>query len=298
MKFERFIFLSVLVLAVFQVFINAQTVVPNQVRFTTPDAPWTLVIDGQAVDIKTAQVKPDNKSAYFLVYPNKDGLNISLFIEPVDKCKTSDECRDFVLNSGNPAWGKFQDLAKARIGEFSYFEFYRPEAMGQPLQMQDMYAQYVGSGYWVDLHISKVDYKKTDHLLFENLVKSVKFVPKTNAASDKNLSAIQAAVEKWLAVWDAGKCKESFAALSPISRTKISEKLWVDYCGSAHIGLGKLKSRKVIASTTVTSLPPTPDRPGATVRYQSVFENSPVVEFVSLVLEKDGSWTVANYLTQ
>ena len=297
MRSERVVFLPVLVLAVFQLFVNAQTI-PNQVRFTTPEAPWTLLIDGQAVDIKSAQVKPDNKSGYFLVYPNKDGLNISLFIEPVDKCTTSDECRDFILNTGNPAWGKFQDLAKARIGEFSYFEFYRPEAMGQPLRMLDMYAQYVADGYWVDLHISKVDYKKTDHLLFESLIKSVKFVPKTNPATDKNLSAVQAAVGKWLALWDLGKCKESFAALSPISRTKITEKLWVDYCGSAHTGLGKLKSRKMIASTTVTSLPPTPDRAGATLRFQSTFENAPVVEFVSLVLENDGSWSVANYLTR
>jgi hypothetical protein len=280
----------------------AQTVGSDQIRLTTPGAPWIIVIDGKPLDIHDHKVKPDHKSAYFLMSPDSDGLNISLYIEPVDKCKTAKECRDFVLNTGNPLWGKYQDLAKADIGDFSYFEFYRPEVMNQPLKMFDMYAQYVSSGYWVDLHLSKVEYKKSDHVLFENLIKSIKFVSKTTPASgdaEKQFESAERAVDKWLAMWDAGKCKESFTSLSPLARGRITEKLWVDYCGNAQKTLGKLRARKPTAGTLIKSLPVKPEYSGATIRYHSAFVNAEsVIEVVTLVLEKDGRWTVSNYMIQ
>ncbi len=292
--------ISVTIIVIFQTLASAQVTAKDQIRLTTPEAPWTLVIDGNNLDIKTVQVKPGG--AYFLMSPNKDGLNISLFIEPVDKCKTNDECRDFILNTGNPAWGKFQGLVKARIGDFSYFEFFRPEVKSQPLKIQDMYAEYVGNGYWIDLHISKVLYKKEDKLLFEKLVKSIKFVPKAVEQpnlSDGSFELAQKAAENWLALWGAAKCKESYGSLSTLSRQAISEKQWIDYCEAGNKALGTVTSRKLIASSLIKSLPTKPDYSGATFRYQSNFkDNGPIIEFVSLVLDKDGTWTVANYLTQ
>jgi hypothetical protein len=281
----------------------AQTVVRDQIRLTTPGAPWIIVIDGKLLSISDHKVKPDHKSAYFLMSPADDGLNISLYIEPVDKCKTAVECRDFVLNTGNPLWGKYQDLAKADIGGFSYFKFYRPDVMNQPLKMLDMYAQYVSNGYWVDLHLSKVEYKKTDHALFEDLIKSIKFVPKSSPAaggdSEKHFESAQGAIDKWLAVWDAGRCKESFTSLSPLARERITEKLWVEYCGNAQRALGKLGARKPTAGSLIKSLPAKPEYSGATIRYQSAFANAEsVIELVTLVLEKDGRWTVSNYMIQ
>jgi len=297
---KRFIYIPVTILLVFQAFVSGQAVVTkDQIRLTTPEAPWTLVIDGNNLDIKTVQTKPGG--AYFLIYPDKDGLNISVFIEPADKCKTSDGCRDFVLNTGNPAWGKFQGLVKSRFGDFSYFEFFRPEVQGQPLKMQDMYAQYVESGYWVDLHISKVLYKKEDKLLFEKLISSIKFVPKAKDQSydsDRSIASLEKTANNWLTLWGAAKCKESHNSLTSISRDAITEKQWTDYCEAAHKALGKLKSRKLIATTMTKSLPGKPDRSGAAFRYQSVFDRGPVIEFVSLTLEKDGTWTVSNYRTQ
>ena len=272
----------------------AQTAVANSVRLSAVGAPWDIVIEGGSTDIKTVRTKPDG--AYFLLYPGKDELNISFYIEPAKNCKTSDECRDLVLHAGNPAWGKYEGLSKARFGQFSYFEFFRPEVKGLPLQMQDMYAQYVDKGYWVDLHISKVLYTKQDRQLFERLLNSVKFVEK--GTGDKNLDQIRKTADGWLKVWGEQKCKESYGALTSISREAVKEQLWMEYCKSTHMGVGKLRSRELIAAATTSSLPGKPDRSGASLRFQSEFENGRAIEFVSLTLEKDGSWTVSNYMIQ
>lgn len=280
---------------------RAQAIAENEIRLTTPLAPWTIVISGRDLDIRNVGLKPGSTSSYVMMVDDTTKLNVSLYIEPAGKCKTSEECRDYILNTGNPAWGKFQNLSKAKVGDFSYFEFFRPEVRGQPLQMQDMYAQHVSGGYWVDLHISKVLYKKEDKGLFENMVKALKFVPKSAAPDTgaKTANDLRKVAESWLAVWDAGKCKETYSSLTSISREAVQEKQWIDYCQTISKSLGKLKSRKVIASTLIKSLPSKPEYSGATFRFESSFENHPLgPEFVSLTREKDGRWTVSHYLVQ
>lgn len=150
----------------------------GKISFTTSQAPWTLVLSLKGFTLGQQQVKPDGSSAYFMMSNEGTYLNASLWIEPVDKCKTSKECRDMVWKAGNPGWGEFKNPLLSEIGDVSFFEFYRPTVQGQPVKMLDMYAEFVKDGYWIDLHISKVLYKKEDHVLFENLVKSAQFVPK------------------------------------------------------------------------------------------------------------------------
>jgi hypothetical protein len=227
-------------------------------------------------------------------------LNVSVFVERADKCKTSDECRDYVLGLGNPAWGKYQDLKKGRIKDFSYFEFYRPEVMGEPLKMFDMYAQYVAQGYWIDLHISKVLYKSEDHLLFEKVINSIVFAPKTGAATG-TFEALKTEGEKtsasWLGLWGSSKCRESYDGLSSLTKAETPEKSWTDYCARVNENLGANRSRKLIGIAITRSLMPKTDRPLAILAYHSDFTNrTTVTEIVALLLEKDGKWLISNYL--
>jgi len=281
---------------------EAQSGSVDGVDLTTIKAPWTLRIIGNDLDITNVQAKPDEQSAYFMMTSDSTQLNVSVFIEPVDKCKSGEACRDHVLGLGNPSWGKFQDLAKSKIKDFSYFEFYRQEVGGQPVKMLDMYAEYVGQDYWVDLHISKVLYKKEDHALFEKLINSISFVPKGGSASsdfDTQILNGQKVSNDWFSLWDNMKCRESYTGLSPLTKTDNTEKDWVEYCTKVNGSLGRNKSRKLIAAAFTRSLPPKTDRPLAILAYHSNFPNRrSVAEIVGLIFDKDGKWTITNYLPQ
>ena len=278
----------------------AQDAFVDGVDLTTIKAPWTLRILGNDLDITGVQAKPDQASAYFMMASASSKLNVSVFIEPVDKCKSGEECRDYVLDLGNPAWGKFEQLSKGKLKDFSYFEFYRPEVQGKPIKILDMYAEYVAQGYWVDVHISKALYTKEDHALFERVVNSISFIPRTGAAStdfDKQSVKAQTAAGGWLKLWDNNKAKESYAALSAISRARISETAWMGYKIRLVQDLGANRSRKLIAAAFARSLPDKTERPLAVLAYHASFENSPsTVELVALLLEKDGTWSITNYL--
>lgn len=150
----------------------------KRIGFTVPAAPWTLTLPSGDFVIAEKQIKPDGRYGYFSMTDDTKHLNASLFIEPVGECQDSKSCRDMVWKMGNPAWVNPQNLVLSEIGEVSVFEFLLPSFRGQPVQQQNMYAEFVVDGFWVDFHISKVLYKKEEHELFERLIKSIKFEPK------------------------------------------------------------------------------------------------------------------------
>jgi hypothetical protein len=285
-----------LILAFASIGISQQ--ITNGVEMTTINAPWVLRILGHELDLTNVQAKPDQRSAYFLM--QNDALSVSVFIEPVDKCKTAEKCRDYVLGLGNPKWGKFQNLVKGTLGEASYFEFYRPEVDGQPVKMLDMYAEFVVDGYWVDIHISKQLYEKKHHSLFENVAKDAKFIPKSSkdaSTFDTLLTKGRAAAAEWLSLWDKSKGRESYRAMSALTRAEIEETSWTDYCTKINGISGELKSREPIAAAFTSSLKGKTDRPLALLAYHTKFAKRPsVVEIVGLMLESDNRWRATNYL--
>ncbi len=150
----------------------------KRLSFTVPAAPWTLTLPAGDFKIAQQEVKPDGTSGYFYLTGEKSHLNVSFFIEPAAECKDSKACRDLVWKAGNPMWEDPQNVVSAEIGDVSYFEFFMPKFRTMPFQQQNMYAEFVVDGFWVDFHISKVLYKPEEHALFEQLVKAVKFEPK------------------------------------------------------------------------------------------------------------------------
>jgi hypothetical protein len=119
-------------------------------------------------------------------------------------------------------WGELQNVVQSKIGEVSYFEFFRPTIQGQPIKMLDMYAEFVQDGFWIDLHISKVLYKKEDHVLFENLVKSAKFENKTGKLKSSKVASVEAAqkiLDIWIPLWDAGKYEQAYAGLADLNNS-------------------------------------------------------------------------------
>ena len=156
----------------------------ERIGFTVAAAPWTLTLPKDGLVVKHREVKPDGQSGYFSLIDEKRRINISFFIEPATDCKDSKACRDMVWKLGNPMWENPQNIVQSEIDGVSYFEFLMPSFQGVQLKQQNMYAEFVRDGFWVDLHISKVLYQPEEHKLFERVIKAIKFEPK-NARSPK-----------------------------------------------------------------------------------------------------------------
>ena len=152
----------------------------KRLEFTLPSAPWTLTMPADDFKLAEKQMKPDGSGAYFHLVDETQNINLSMYLEPVKDCKDSKSCRDMVWKLGNPAWENPKNVVQSQIGDVSFLEFLMPSFQGQPIKQQNMYAEFVVDGFWVDMHISKVLYKPEEHQVFERIIKSIKFEPKKN----------------------------------------------------------------------------------------------------------------------
>ena len=158
--------------------VSAESPQEKRLSFTYPQVPWVLTLPADNFQIARKQVKQDGNGVYFHLVDEKQELNVSLFIEPATRCKDSKSCSEMIWKAGNPTWVNLKNVVHSQIGEVSIFEFLLPSYQGMEIRQQNMYAQFVVDGFWVDLHISKVLYEPEERKLFERIVKSVKFEPK------------------------------------------------------------------------------------------------------------------------
>jgi tetratricopeptide (TPR) repeat protein len=150
---------------------------PDLLDFSAPNVPWILTVPADDFEILESQL-PDGKHAYYLFKSAKAGITASVFIEPADKCANSKSCRDFVRASNLQNVTEPENVSASEIGDVSIFEYLLPSFRGQSVRQQNMFAEFVQDGFWVDLHISKTSYTAKDRNLFETLVRSVKFEKK------------------------------------------------------------------------------------------------------------------------
>lgn len=109
--------------------------------------------------------------------------------------------------------------------------------------------------------------------------------------------AAQQAAESWMPLFDSGKYAESWEELAQHTKAHLDKRTWDAYLSAVRKPLGELKSRKLKRAAFIKSLAGMPDQSGAILEYQSSFRNKEsVIETFGMMLEKNGTWRVANYI--
>jgi hypothetical protein len=152
----------------------------KRLEFTLAESPWTLTIPPDDFQIAEKKMRSDGRGAYFHLVDDKQNINLSMFIEPAKDCKDSKSCRDMIWKLGNPEWVNPQNIVQTQIGDVSVLEFLIPSYQGMNFRQQNVYAEFVQDGFWVDMHLSKILYTSEEHKLFERIIKSVRFEPRKN----------------------------------------------------------------------------------------------------------------------
>jgi len=153
---------------------SAQT--PGTMSFSVDASPWELILPDDGLKVNSERRK-DERSAY-LSARGSSGLIASVFIEPVKNCMDAKSCRDMVWKLGNPSWGTPQNVKMSEIGEASCVGFLVPVFQGMKVNQQNLYAEFVKDGYWVDLHLSLSGFTPERQGVLDSFVRSVRFAEK------------------------------------------------------------------------------------------------------------------------
>ena len=134
-----------------------------------PKAHLSVEFPGSGLDVQQA----DADRPYYM-FSSKEGLNVSFNFEPAVNCKTSEQCRDLMANEQRAGFPGKKDWQKSAIGEVFVSENTDPPMSGIDLHQRHMNAHFVQNDVWIDVHLSKVDYKDADRELFVRFIEAIR----------------------------------------------------------------------------------------------------------------------------
>jgi hypothetical protein len=135
------------------------------------------------------------------------------------------------------------------------------------------------------------------HLAFALLALSLSLVACKKegevAAGDQDAVA---AADAWLAIVDGERYGESWEQAASLFKGAVASEAWQRQVGAVRKPLGKLVSRKVKSTHSMTSLPGAPDGKYVVIQYDAVYESkAAATETVTPMLDTDGKWRVSGY---
>jgi len=137
-----------------------------------PSQSWSLEFPAEELKVETAD---HSKPYYFFTNP-RTGLNISFSFDESKRCveKSSEGCRNFLVRSLKARYPGKKNWQLGKIGDVYVSENMDGPVQGFNFRQQHMNAHYVMDWIWIDLHLSKVEYRDADRDLFLNFVRSIK----------------------------------------------------------------------------------------------------------------------------
>ena len=144
-------------------------------RIAMPAGKWVLEFPDEGFKINTADT---SRPYYFLSSPE---LNVSFSFDRATRCASSEACRDYHAGRLKAAYPhpRKQAWRMSQVGEVFVSENTDGPVEGFNLKQRHWNAHYVLDGIWVDVHLSKTDYRESDRELFARFIRSLKLKPKT-----------------------------------------------------------------------------------------------------------------------
>jgi hypothetical protein len=148
------------------------------VRLFTAASPWELVFPASEWKLELQKRRPDGLGVYSMFSNERTGLNVSVYIEPAEKCKTAVACRSQYWSDPGPLVQNPKAVVQFEDNGFAVVKFLMPSVEGVTVNQLNYSAHTVRDGYWVDMHVSKADSTRQDEALFKSFLSGVSFQPK------------------------------------------------------------------------------------------------------------------------
>ena len=145
----------------------------SQSSFQIPSENWSLEIDLEGFEVQQQGTSPDGTMLQVAAINKKENINLSIFIEKVDSDGDKLACRDYYWSKAEKSPLAKENLTKYETDELAIVEHDTKKFKGQTVNFHSLNAYLAYNGYWMDVHISKIDYAKKDKSLFEKVWKSI-----------------------------------------------------------------------------------------------------------------------------
>jgi hypothetical protein len=119
--------------------------------------------------------------------------------------------------------------------------------------------------------------------------------PMAHAQDAAAVEQAKEAASRWLSAADKGDGSATWDQAAGPFQAAVSKATWSDALAKVHEPLGAMKSRELTSANYARSLPGAPAGEYVVIQYATRFERANVVETVTPMRDKDGSWKVSGY---
>ena len=159
---------------------NAETPAPikSAMLLTLPKADWVLEVEGADLVVEQKAVTPDGKKARCLAVDWASGILLTVFLEDQGKPATAEQCRDLYFAKLKDTPPKEEEIVQSRLGDMAVAEYLVKEYAGRQMNQKHVNAYLTRGNVWMDIHLSKMEFKEGERERFNTILRTVKLVPK------------------------------------------------------------------------------------------------------------------------
>jgi hypothetical protein len=150
----------------------------DSILLTLPKIEWALDVNWPGLVIKAQEITPDGNNCRFLAEDLRRGFAISGYLEKHPELGTPKQCRDFYWAKAQQSPFKKDDISLSDLGEMAIVEYLVKEYEGVEINQKHVNAYLTRDNFWIDIHLSKVDFKKRDQRLFDSVLRKIKIIEK------------------------------------------------------------------------------------------------------------------------
>ena len=127
------------------------------------------------------------------------------------------------------------------------------------------------------------------------LIITLTFIILTSIIANAGDREAMTAAKAWLMLVDAGEYRQSWLTANKTLKEQSANEEWENYLKAIHEPFGKVISRKVTRSRTVSQIQGMPDGEYFQVQFEVKFANQTGMERMT-VAKESGRWKVAGYM--
>lgn len=162
--------------------LKTQEPAKSVILLTMPKLDWALEVGGTELIVEKKEIAADGKSARFMAADWTSGILISGFLEDRGRPATPEQCRDFYFARLKDTPPLEEDIAQSKLGDMAVVEYIVKEFGGRKIDHKHMNAYLTKGNFWMDVHLSKMNFKEGQRDAFNAILRNVKLVPKAPAS--------------------------------------------------------------------------------------------------------------------
>lgn len=148
----------------------------NISKIVIPEKNWSLEVSLPDFSVTRNAVSRDNQGGRLDAVIESEGFMLTIMWAKTPQKGTSTDLRDLASNSLKQSPVVKDGFTHSDYKDFPMLEYLVKEFQGIKLNQKHYNAYIAKDGVWIDIHLSKVDFKSGDEKRFFALLDSVRFV--------------------------------------------------------------------------------------------------------------------------